>query len=73
MGNIQTKDSGKSLSNVVNEIASKYIRSQNFNDMKNLSDPKYCDKLVVLTSKIIKEYLDNTTIKYLAAKKGVMR
>ena len=74
MGNTisQQSKSRKSLEHITNYVASKYIRTQNFNDMKNLSDPKYCDKLVVLTSKIIKEYLDNTTIKYLAAKKGAM-
>ena len=74
MGNTfsQQSKTKKSLEHIINYVASKYIRTQNFNDMKNLSDPKYCDKLVILTSKIIKEYLDNTTIKYLAAKKGIM-
>ena len=71
MGNIQTKDSGKSLSNVVNEIASKYIRSQNFNDMKNLSKLEYCDKLIVLTSKIINKYLNENDVKFLSQKKGI--
>ena len=71
MGNIQTKQSGKSLSDIIDEIASKYIRSQNFNDMKNLSKLEYCDKLIILTSKIINKYLDKTDVKFLSQKKGI--
>ena len=71
MGNIQTKQNEKSLSNIIDEIASKYIRSQNFNDMKNLSKLEYCDKLIILTSKIINKYLDETDVKFLSQKKGI--
>ena len=69
MGNTQTKQSGKSLSDIVNQIASKYIRSQNFIDMKNLSKLEYCDKLIILTSKIINKYLDENDVKFLSQKK----
>ena len=34
-----------------------YILTQNFTDMYNLTDPTYCDKLLILTSKIIGKYL----------------
>ena len=71
MGNIQNKQSGKTLSDIIDEIASKYIRSQNFNDMKNLSKLEYCDKLIILTSKIINKYLDETDVKFLSQKKGI--
>lgn len=74
MGNnsSQMDKSQKSLEHVVNYIASRYILTQNFKDMQNLSDLKYCDNLVILTSKIIKEYLPDSSIEYLAQKKGVM-
>ena len=67
----QTEKSRKSLEHVINYISARYIRSQNFQDMKKLADLQYCDKLIILTSKIINKYLDNTSIKYLAQKKGI--
>ncbi len=72
MGNaVSQLSSKKSLDHVINYIAARYIRSQNFKDMKNLSNLEYCDKLVLLTSKIINKYLDESSINYLATKKGV--
>jgi len=71
MGNTSSQDSKKSLDYVVNQIASQYIRSQNFKDMKELSNLEYCDKLVIITSKILLKYLDNNQITYLAQKKGI--
>ena len=53
------------------KVASKYIRSQNFNDMKNLSKLEYCDKLIILTSKIINKYLNENDVKFLSQKKGI--
>ena len=55
MGNVQTTQPRKSLEDVVNKVVSKYITSQNFMDMKNLSKLEYCDKLIILTSKIIEK------------------
>jgi hypothetical protein len=49
-------------------IATKYILTQNFQDMKKLGSKEYCDKLVILTSKIIKKYMNEKEIKYLAQK-----
>tara|TARA_Y100000591_G_scaffold331535_1_gene365761 strand:+ start:308 stop:2119 length:1812 start_codon:yes stop_codon:yes gene_type:complete len=75
MGNTvsQTNDPNKkSLEYVVNYITSQYIRSQNFKDMKDLSNLEYCDKLIILTSKIINKYLDESDVKYLSQKKGVL-
>lgn len=69
MGNLNSKDSEskkKSLPQVIDYIASNYILTQNFQDLKNLSDQEYCDKLVVLTSKVIAKKLNNQEIKYLA-------
>ena len=39
--------------------------------MKNLSNPEYCDKLIILTSKIMKKYLKPKMIKYLIDKKEI--
>lgn len=58
----------KNLSEVINFIASNYILTQNFQDLINLKDPNYCNKLVILTSNIIGEYLSDLDITYLAQK-----
>jgi hypothetical protein len=71
MGNTQTinKKSKKSeLLSMINKIASKFILTQNFYDMKNLQNKQYCDKLVILTSKIIADKLDDLEITYLSQK-----
>lgn len=54
------------LSQTLDYIASNYILTQNFQDLKNLSDQNYCDKLVVLTSKVISNKLKDQDIKFLA-------
>jgi len=56
----------KSLSNIVDVIASDYIIKQNFQDMIHLSEMKYCNNLVILTSKIIEENLNEKEIEYMA-------
>jgi hypothetical protein len=58
---------GKDLQDVdiLDIIATKYILTQNFQDMKKLGSKEYCDKLVILTSKIIKKYMNEKEIKYL--------
>mgnify|MGYP001347025245 CR=1 FL=1 len=56
----------KSLSNVVDFIATNYILTTNFQDMKNLQNINYCNDLVVLTSKILSEKLNTLEIDYLA-------
>jgi len=76
MGNAQTKGNSRSskpndkgeLFKLVNQVATKYILTQNFKDMKNLENKAYCDKLVVLTSDVIAEKLDDLEITYLAQK-----
>ena len=59
-------ESTKSLSHIINYVASNYILTQNFNDMKNLSDMNYCNKLVIITSKILERNLDNLEVNYLS-------
>ena len=67
MGNVQTTDgSKKSLKQVVDFVATNYILTQNFQDMRKLSDMKYCNKLVVLTSKVIANKFNDIEVNYLA-------
>ena len=60
--NTDNKDYRKTL----DYIASNYILTQNFIDMKRLSDIKYCNNLVVLTAKIIETNLNDKEISYLS-------
>ena len=71
VNNVSQPSSRKTLDHVINYIAARYIRSQNFQDMKNLSNLEYCDNLIILTSKIISQHLDESSIKYLSQKKGL--
>ena len=63
MGNAQVKEKGKSktLNDIINFIATNYILTQSFEDMESLKDPKYCDKLIVVTSDVLNKYLNLTT------------
>ncbi len=53
------------LPNVLDHIAVKYILTQNFKDLENLHNKEYCNKLVILTSKIIKDYFNDMEISVL--------
>uniref|UniRef100_A0A6C0ELW3 Uncharacterized protein n=1 Tax=viral metagenome TaxID=1070528 RepID=A0A6C0ELW3_9ZZZZ len=70
MGATQSKseDSGQELKaiNILDVLATKYILTQNFQDMKKLGDKEYCNKLVILTSDIIKKFLKEKEITYIA-------
>jgi len=52
--------SSSSLVKEIDKIATKFIITQNFNDMHNLFNKEHCDKLVLLTSKIIHQNLDES-------------
>ena len=65
MGNSQYKTISEysvkkeNLFETINAIATKYILTQDFQDMKKLvSDQEYCDNLVILTTKIIQEHVN---------------
>lgn len=58
----------KGLASIISYIATNYIMTQNFRDMRKLADPEYCDKLVVMTANILNDYLDNREVKFLAQK-----
>ena len=71
MGAAQTKakkEYGTDIEGIdlIDLIATKYILTQNFQDLKNLTKKEYCDKLVILTSDIIKKFMNQKEIKYLA-------
>lgn len=72
MGNTQVKETGKgkgkNLSDIINFVATHYILTQSFEDMENLKDPKYCDKLIVVTSDVLNKYLTKMDVQYLAQK-----
>ena len=80
MGNINTTNSNKSpqqefknFYEVIDYIATYYILTMDFKSLRKLSEKAYCDKLVVLTSDIIKRYFNDMEITYLAqrVKNGV--
>ena len=72
MGNSQSNNSNKEKSNKLSKsidvIATNYILTQNFTDMMNLKDPQYCDNLVIMTSEVIAQNLNNKEITFLAQK-----
>lgn len=76
MGTTGSKEDIKNVStdyknaDLLDMIAAKYILTQNFKDMEKLSQKPYCDKLIILTSDIIKKFMNEKTVKYLAEKKG---
>ena len=59
--------------NVISNIAAKYITTASFKDLQNLHKTDYCNKLVILTSKVIQKYLNDMNISYLSQRteKGV--
>lgn len=59
------KSNKKSLSQIIDYVATNYILTQNFKDMEKLTDTDYCNNLVILTSKIVGEKLSNKDINYL--------
>lgn len=71
MGNTTSTTNKKSLEHVVNYLAAQYITKDEFKNMVNLNNPEYCNEVIILTSKIFKEYLNPKVIEYLAVKKGV--
>ena len=55
----------KTLSSTIDYLAANYILTSNFQDLKNLTDPKYCKNLVILTSDVIQKYLTEQDIDFL--------
>jgi hypothetical protein len=51
---------------IIDYIATYYILTMDFKSLSSLSNKEYCDKLVVITSDIIKNYFNDIEITYLA-------
>jgi hypothetical protein len=58
---------------IIDYIASHYILTMDFQSLKKLAQKEYCDKLVIITSDIIKDHFSERDITYLAqrVKQGV--
>merc|ERR1712086_1140341 len=71
-GNVQSNKKSKDLTQIIDYIATNFILTNNFKDFKNLTDQKYCNNLVILTSKIINHNLNYKQVEYLSQriKKG---
>ncbi len=63
------KSAEKSFNNfydIIDHIATYYILTMDFKSLSKLCEKEYCDKLVVITSDIIKRYFNDMEITYLA-------
>jgi hypothetical protein len=60
----QLNESNAEFLTKLNEIATNYILGQNFQDMIRLTNSKYCDDLVIITSKILKKSYSAEQIQY---------
>lgn len=56
----------KSISQILDYIATYYILTMDFKSLRKLYDKEYCDKMVILTSDIIDRYFTDMEITYLA-------
>ena len=54
----------KSISQILDYIATYYILTMDFQSLRKLYDIEYCDKLVILTSDIIERYFTDIQITY---------
>ena len=63
----------KTISQIIDYIATHYILTMNFKSLSKMYDKEYCDKLVILTAEIIDRNFTDMEITYLAqrVKKGV--
>ena len=67
MGNIKSKEitENKSIVEKVNEIAGDLILKQNITELSKLNKKEYCDKLVLITSKVLFNKIGNKDIEIL--------
>ena len=61
---VKTKNSD--IGQIIDFVATHYILTMNFESLRRLSEKKYCDELVLLTSDIIEKYFTPLEITYLA-------
>ena len=67
MGATQSTNNNKqkSLDHVIDYVAANYILKNNFQDLYNLTKSEYCEKLIILTSKVMDKYLTIEDVSYL--------
>ena len=66
MGNTTSNQSSfKKLETNINAIAGSLITSSSFKDLHDSTDPAACDKLTLLTAKLLNKYASKQEIKYL--------
>ena len=53
MGAGQTKEARRTLTQTIDQIATNYVLTQDFDDLTKLSDAKYCNELIVLTTEVL--------------------
>ena len=53
---------------VIDYIAAKFITQASFKDLQNLQKKEYCNKMIILTSKIIEKFFNRREIEYMAQK-----
>lgn len=58
-------ESGETLRAYVSRVATKFILSQDFQRIRDLTTEETCSKLVIMTSDLIAKYLDDAHIEYL--------
>lgn len=56
----------KSISQILDYVATYYILTMDFKSLTKLYEKEYCDKMVILTSDIIQRYFSEMEISYLA-------
>jgi len=55
---------------IIDTYASDYIRGSTFSDLRKLSEPQYCNKLVVITSDLLNKRLTARQVQFLHKKKS---
>ena len=67
MGAAQSTNNNKqkSLDHVIDYVAANFILKNNFQDLYNLTKSEYCEKLIILTSKVMDKYLTIEEVTYL--------
>ena len=53
------------LPSLLHIIASNYIIKSTFQDLENLHNPEFCNKLIVLTSDVLEKHLNNLEITFM--------
>ena len=64
--NKNDKLKNKSISQVLDYIATYYIVTMDFKSLRKLYNKEYCDNLVILTSDVIQRYFTDLEITYLS-------